>query len=773
MKFFINILFLLIFVSVLGAQNKYTISGTITDQANGETLAGAAVSVDELPGTGISANTYGYYAISLPEGNYTIRITYLGYETIELDINLNQNIRRDIRMEVMATGLREVDIYPFKRNDNILLNNIGSEKILVSEIKNIPVFFGEQDIMKTISLTPGATSVRDGNNGIYVRGGGNDQNLILLDEAIVYHPNHLLGFFSTFNSDAIKEMTLYKGTAPASYGGRISSVMDIRMKDGNNQSLEVNGGIGLISSRLAVEGPIVKDRGSFIVAGRRTYVDMLLKLTNDPSLSNNTLNFYDLNAKMNFRINQNNQIFIAAYSGRDAFAIPGRFGLAWGNRTASFRWNHIWQDKLFSNTSVVYSDFDYEVDLAFEPSAFSVLSGIKNFNFKHEFNYFISENSRFMLGYDMLSHNITPGQLIADENAIVHPMKIQERNGREETIYVSNEFRPAPNWIFNAGIRLNTFRLYGPGDFYKYENGTLTETITYTKDEIVKSYFSPERRLNITHIINPVQSVKMSYSTHTQHIHKITATENLSLPVDIWIMSGNNVKPQKSDQFSAGYFRNMQNDMYQFAAEAYFKLMHDQIDVKNGADVMANQHIEGELLFGKGRSYGLELMLKKKYGKLNGWIGYTLSRTELSIPGINNGNWYPARQDITNDLSIVGMYELSKNLTMSATWVYQTGNAVTFPSGKYEINGETKYYFNERNGYRMPDYHRLDLGLTWNLQSKGKYRGNLNFSVYNAYARKNAFSIEFEQDATNPDKTIAVMTYLFSAIPSITYNFKF
>ncbi len=773
MKFFINILFLLIFVSVLGAQNKYAISGTITDKANGETLAGAAVTVDELPGTGISSNTYGYYALSLPEGKYTIRVNYLGYETVELEINLNQNIRRDIRMEVLATDLREVDVYPFKRNDNILLNNIGSEKLLVSEIKNIPVFFGEQDIMKTISLTPGATSVRDGNNGIYVRGGGNDQNLILLDEAIVYQPNHLLGFFSTFNSDAIKEMTLYKGTAPASYGGRISSVMDIRMKDGNNQSLEVNGGIGLISSRLAVEGPIVKDRGSFIVAGRRTYVDMLLKLTNDPNLSNNTLNFYDLNAKMNFKINPKNQVFIAAYSGRDAFAVPGRFGLAWGNRTASFRWNHIWQDKLFSNTSIIYSDFDYEVDLAFEPSAFSVLSGIKNVNFRHEFNYFISENSRFMLGYDMLSHNITPGQLIADENAIVHPMKIQERNGREQTIYVSNEFRPAPNWIFNAGIRLNTFRLYGPGDFYKYENGMLSETITYTKKEIVKSYFSPERRLNITHIINPVQSVKMSYSTHTQHIHKITATENLSLPVDIWMMSGNNVKPQTSDLFSFGYFRNMQNDMYQFAAEAYYKLMHDQIDVKNGADVMANQHIEGELLFGKGRSYGLELMLKKKYGKLNGWVGYTLSRTELSIPGINNGNWYPARQDITNDLSIVGMYELSKNLTMSATWVYQTGNAVTFPSGKYEINGETKYYFNERNGYRMPDYHRLDLGLTWNLQSKGKYRGNLNFSVYNAYARKNAFSIDFEQDANNPDKTIAVMTYLFSAIPSITYNFKF
>jgi hypothetical protein len=773
MKFLLNILFLMIFVSVLGAQTKYTISGTITDKGNGETLAGAAVTVDELPGTGISTNTYGYFANTLPEGNYTFKVNYLGYETAELSINLNQNIRHNFKLEELATSLREVDVYPFRRNDNILLNNIGSEKLLVSEIKNIPVFFGEQDIMKTISLTPGATQVRDGNNGIYVRGGSNAQNLILLDDAIVYHPNHLLGFFSTFNSDAIKEMTLYKGTAPASYGGRISSVMDIRMKDGNNQSFEVNGGLGLIASRLSIEGPIVKDRGSFILAGRRTYVDMLLKLMSDPNLNSNTLNFYDLNAKVNFRFDARNQIFISAYSGRDEFAVPGRFGIAWGNRTASFRLNRIWQDKLFSNTSFIYSDFDYEVDLAFEPSAFSMLSGIRNFNFKHEFNYFMSENSRFILGLDILTHNITPGQLLADENAIVHPMKIQERNGREQSFYLSNEFKPLYNLIINFGIRLNTFKLFGPGDFYQYENNVLTETITYTKKETVKSYFSPERRLSITHIINPVQSLKMSYSTHTQHIHMITATENLSLPVDIWIMSGNNVKPQKSDQFSLGYFRNSKNDMYQFATEVYYKWMYDQIDLRNGADVMANQHIEGELLFGNGRSYGLETMLKKKYGKLNGWIGYTLSRTELSIPGINNGNWYPARQDITNDFSIVGIYELSKNLTFSATWVYQTGNAVTFPSGKYEINGQVKYYFNERNGFRMPDYHRLDLGLTWNLMSKGKNRGNLNFSVYNAYARKNAFSIDFEQDETNPEKTIAVMTYLFPAIPSITYNFKF
>jgi len=773
MKFLLNILLLLNIVTVLVAQKKHTISGTITDKNNGESLSGASITVNELPGIGISTNVYGYYALSLPEGEYTLRVNYIGYETFELNVNLNKNIQQNFSIKELATELREVDVFPFKRDENILLSNIGTEKIRISEVKNIPVFFGEQDIMKTISITPGVTSVRDGNNGIYVRGGNNAQNLILLDEAVVYHPSHLLGFFSTFNSDVIKESTIYKGTAPASYGGRISSVMDIRMKDGNNQSFEVNGGLGLISSRLAVEGPIVKDRSSFIIAGRRTYIDMLLKLIDNPNLNSNTLNFFDLNAKINFRINPKNQIFLSAYTGRDAFGVPGRFGLAWGNRTASFRWNRIWQDKLFSNTSFIYSDFDYEVDLTFEPSEFSILSGIRNFNFRHEFNYFLTENSQFILGYDLMAHNITPGQLLADENAIVHPMKIQERTGKEQTIYFSNEFKLSPNWIINFGIRLNTFNLYGPGDFYKYENGNLSETITYTKKEIVKTYFSPERRLNMTYIINPVQSLKMAYSTHTQHIHMITATEKLSLPVDIWIMSSNNVKPQKSDQLSLGYFRNMKNDRYQFTVETYYKWMHDQIDLRNGADVMANQHIEGELLFGKGRSYGLEMMFKKKYGRLNGWIGYTLSRTELSIPGINNGNWYPARQDVTNDISVVGIYELSKRLTLSATWVYQTGNAVTFPKSIYYIDGEVRYNYGLRNADRMPDYHRLDLGITWNLKSKGKYRSYLNFSVYNAYARKNAFSIDFEQDPENSEKTHAVMTYLFTAIPSITYNFNF
>ena len=766
------LILLVLFVSRNESQTIFTISGLIVDNENGETLPGASVTVNELPGIGVSSNAYGYYALTLTEGSYLIQVSYLGYKSYEYAVNLESNTHLDIQLEPQTTLLDEFEVFPFRSNDNILLNNIGVEKLQVSEIKNIPVFFGEHDIMKTITLTAGVKSIREGNGGLYVRGGNNSHNLVLLDEATVFHASHLLGFFSTFNSDAIKDLTIYKGTAPANFGGRLASVMDVRMKDGNNQKIAVSGGIGLISSRLSVESPIVKDRGSILIAARRTYIDMLLKLSDDPTLNSNTLNFYDLNAKMNFKVNDRNRIYLSAYSGRDAFGVPQRMGLDWGNRTATVRWNHVWYEQLFSNTSLIYSDFDYKVDLFFEPSEFSILSSIKNYHFKHEFQYFLNNENTITFGYDHINHTITPGQLKADENAIVHPIVIQERYGTEQAFYISNEFKPAENWSINFGIRLNMFRLSGPGEFYSYQDGEPVDETSFSSGEVVKSYFFPERRLNITYLINQQQSLKFSYTANTQNIHLIT-TSSASLPIDIWMMSGPNIKPQSSDFLSLGYFRNFKNDMYQFSAETYIKWLQNQIDLKNGADIMANQHIEGELLFGEGRAYGLELMLKKKYGMLNGWLSYSLSRTELNIPGINDNNWYPARHDITNDLAIVGMLDLSKAVTLSATWVYQTGNAVTFPSGSYVINGVVRYYSSERNGYRMPDYHRLDLGLTWNFRKSEKFHSSLNFSVYNAYARKNAFSIDFEQDPNNPAQTRAVMTYLFTAIPSITYNFNF
>ncbi|MEA4935649.1 hypothetical protein SDC9_81774 [bioreactor metagenome] len=772
MKFFTTLVILLLFTTILPAQNKFTLSGVVSDGDNGETLPGASITVAELPGSGVSSNGYGYYALTLPEGEYNIRINYLGFNVTEFRLNLNANVVHNFKMKPQITALREVEILSVQRNNNITSDEIGVQKLQVKEIKNIPVFFGEHDIMKTLSLTPGTKSIREGNGGLYIRGGSSSHNLIMLDEATVYYPHHLLGFFSTFNSDAIKDITLYKGTAPAEYGGRISSVMDIRMKDGNNQHFGVNGGLGLIASRLTIEGPIVKDRGSFLISARRTYIDMLLKLVPDPALNSNTLNFYDLNAKLNFKINDRNRIFLSAYSGRDAFGVPTRMGLDWGNRTATIRWNHLWNEKLFSNTSFIYSDFDYNVDLFFDASTYSILSKIRNYTFRHEFQFFVTDRSTLIFGYATSNHTITPGQLKTIEGATVQPVKLQDRYSKEQVFFISNQITPTPNWNINLGLRMNIYDVYGPGDFYTYKNGVVTNTETFNEGKKVKAYRYPERRLNLSYIFDKKQSLKFSYASNMQNIHLIS-TSSASLPVDIWIMSGNNVRPQISDQFSLGYYRNFNDNMFHFSAETYIKWMQNQLDLKNGANILANEHIEGELLFGKGRAYGLELMLQKKYGKLNGWIGYTLSRTELKIPGINDWNWYPTRYDVTNDFSIVGIYDLSKHLSFSATWVYQTGNAVTFPTGKYEIDGVIKYYSDKRNGYRMPDYHRLDVGLTWNFKPKGKYESSLNLSVYNAYARKNAFSIDFEPDPVDPGKTRAVMTYLFSAIPSITYNFSF
>lgn len=770
MKRYLYILALLSILPFINAQQKYTISGYISDIHNGETLSGATIILKDLPEYGVASDSYGYFSIIVPEGKHTIKINYIGYQGIEYPVDMTNNIRQDFKMEFLSTLLAEVNVYPYKQNDNIIKNSIGMEKLTINEIKNVPVFFGEPDILKTISLTPGITSLREGYGGSFVRGGNNSQNLILLDEAVVYYPYHLLGFFSTFNNDAIKDVTIYKGTAPAYYGGRLSSVMDIRMKEGNNQSFGASGGIGLISSRLTLEGPIVKDRGSFIVSGRRTYVDMLLKLANNPDISNNTLNFYDINAKVNFKINDNNRIFISAYQGRDAFAVPNHFGMSWGNRTATCRLKHFWHDKLYSNTFVAYSDFDYDVALAFEPSTFNLLSGIKSVYFKHEFSFFVNNRSMLHVGFDNIWHNIKTGQLKADDNAIVHPKELEDRFGQERAMYLNNEYKPADNWSLNLGLRISRFRLHGPGTFYKYENGLLKDSLVYTSTSRIKTYITPEKRFNITHIINQKQSVKFDYSSNTQNIHLIS-TSDASLPVDIWLMTGYNVKPQASDQVSLGYYRNSKDDMYQFSVETYYKWVINQVDLKNEADIMANEHLERELVYGKGRSYGLEFMLKKAYGRLYGWVAYSLSRTELNMPEVNNGQWYPARHDITNDLSVVGVYQLLKDLTISATWVYQTGNAVTFPIGTYTINGETKYLYGDRNSNRMPDYHRLDLGLTWKIKSNSKYDSSINLSVYNAYARKNAFSIDFKPDPENPEETQAVMTYLFTAIPSLTYSF--
>ncbi len=768
----LSVVIILLLSYGIQAVTRYSVSGTITDSSTGESLPGASVAVAELPGTGASTNLYGYYSLSLLPGEYTLIVTYLGFDDFQLKVNLTRNQLIDVKLIPVSRQLDEVVVSAVRRNDNITSDKVGVEQLKIREINKIPVLFGEQDLLKTLTLTPGVKSIGEGNGGIYVRGGSNSQNLILLDEAMVYNANHLLGFFSTFNSDAIRDLTLYKGTAPAEYGGRLSSVMDVKMNEGNNQSHHLSGGIGLISSRLMMEGPIVKEKGSYLVSGRRTYADLFLKLSSDPAINNNQLYFYDFNAKVNFKINDKNRVYLSAYYGRDIFDFAGRFGINWGNSTVTGRWNHIWNGRTFSNTSIIFSDYDYKVAIDLNPFAFSILSKINNLNLKHDMQFFLNDKWNISAGYSGVYHTITPGQVEAPAESEINPIPQQERFGLEQAVYASVNYKPSASFVLNAGIRLSSMMMLGPGEFYSYNNGLITDTLQYKRGEVVKSYFIPEPRINLSYIINQQQSLKFSYTRNTQNLHVVSNSTG-SLPTDIWLISGKNIKPEIADQLSAGYFRNFGDDVYQFSAETYYKWLYNQIDLRNGADIRANQHIERELLFGKGRAYGLELMLKKKYGTLNGWIGYTLSRTELNIPGINEGAWYPARQDATHDVSIVAIYDISERWNLSGTWVFRTGNAITFPSGKYEVDGQVQLYYTERNGYRMPDYHRLDLGATYTFPKRGAFESSLNFSVYNAYARKNAFSIDFEQDPEDKSKTQAVLTYLFTAMPSITYNFKF
>ena len=750
---------------------KFTINGTITDATTGESLIGAAIRVSELRGVGVTTNGYGYFSLTLPSATYSINISYMGYKVFTTTIDLKSNTTLSVKLEPNTQQLDEIEVTAIRKNNNIISSEMGVEKLEMKEIAKIPVLFGEADILKTLKLTPGIKSVGEGSGGMFVRGGNSSQNLVLLDEATVYNADHLLGFFSTFNSDAIKDVQMFKGTAPAEYGGRISSVLDVKMNDGNNQKYHVGGGIGLISSRLNVEGPIKKNKSSFLVSGRRTYADMFLKLSPDSLINGNQLYFYDLNAKLNYTIDENNRLYLSGYFGRDVFQFMDRFGIDWGNITGTLRWNRIWNQRLFSNTSLIYSDYSYKINIE-QDAGFSLTSIIRNWNLKHEFQFFMNNQNTLSFGLNSIYHRIIPGQVELTDQSQINPITLQEKYAVDNGLYISNVWKPFYNLNINYGMRFSAYHLFGPGNFYSYNAGETTGTKTYQQGEIVQTYFNLEPRLNIAYIFNPSNSLKASYTRNTQNLHLISNSTSTT-PTDIWISSSNNVKPQIGDQIAAGFYANFAKDTYQFSVETYYRWMQNQMDLRNGANINANDKIEGELLFGIGRAYGVEFMLKKKFGKLNGWIGYTWSRTERLIDGINNNKWYPARQDITHDVSVVAIYDVSKKWSLSATWVYNTGNAVTFPSGKYQLNGNTMFYYTERNGYRMPNYHRLDVSATRYLTKRKGFESSLNFSVYNAYGHKNPFSIDFEQDENDPAKTNAVMTYLFTFVPSITYNFKF
>lgn len=766
----------LFFIAVPGfvlAQPKYTISGTVKDKKNGELMIGVTIRVAEKPGVGATANEYGFYAISLPAGKYTITISYVGYGEQQQQIVLDKDIKLDIALVSSiekGNKLQEVVVSSSKKNKNLTSSQMGTEVLNIKSIEKLPVLFGEKDVLKTIQLLPGVKSSGEGSSGFSVRGGGTDQNLILLDEAPVYNASHLLGFFSTFNSDALKDASLIKGNSPSQYGGRLSSVLDVKMKDGNNQDYQATGGIGLISSRLSVEGPIQKDKSSFIVSGRRTYADLFLKTSED--FKDNKLYFYDLNAKANYQINKNNRIYLSGYFGRDVLGVGSTFGSDWGNTTATLRWNSIINKKLFSNTSFIYSNYDYKLNFESGTSNFVLSSKIKDWNLKQDFSWYAASKHTVRFGFQSIFHTITPGSI---SGTATSSFNRYERRSWENAGYINDDFKATDKLTINYGVRLAAFTVLGNHDvYYKYNAGVLTDSITLSKGTMGKTYFSAEPRLTLNYRINEVSSIKAGYSRNTQNLH-LLSNSGSGNPTDQWIGSSYTVKPEIADQISIGYSRNFHNNDYEINAETYFKTMQNQIDYKNGAEITfdVGKDVESQLLFGKGRAYGFELIAKKKTGKLTGWVSYTLSKTERKIDGINNNQWYNARLDKTHDVSVVATYELSRKWTLSGLFVYGTGNAVTFPTGKYELNGQTVFQYSSRNADRMPANHRLDVSATYEPNKQKRFHGSWTFGVYNLYGRENPYTITFEDNPDKPGTTRAVQTSLFRWVPNITYNFKF
>jgi hypothetical protein len=762
-----------LFPFLLSAQVRHTVSGTIRDQSSGETLIGASVVILNHPRSTVLSNSYGFYSLNAAAGKYTIVVSFAGYSNDTLEVSLDKDVVMAVNLSPAEAEMQEVVVSANRNNANVTKPLMGVQKLSVNEIKDVPVIFGEKDILKTIQLLPGVQSGGDGSSGFYVRGGSVDQNLILLDEATVYNPTHLLGFFSTFNSDAIKDVTLYKGAIPAEYGGRLASVLDVRMDDGNVKDYGVSGGLGLISSRLNVEGPIEKDDGSFIVSARRTYADLFLKLSKDTNTNRSSLYFYDINAKANYKLGDKDHIYLSGYFGKDNLGLGNTFGLDYGNSTATFRWNHIFNSRLFSNTSLIYSKYNYNVSVNSGNNDIGITSFVRDYHLKEDLQYFVNSDNKVNFGIEVIQHTTSPGVISASGTSSFNPLALEQRYSVESAAYIDHSLSLSDKVNIDYGLRAGLFTVFGPGSFYTYDSsGNAIDTATYGSGQVVKNYFNLEPRFSMSYRLTDNSSIKFAYTRTTQNLHLLSNSTS-SNPTDVWIPSSNNVKPEIADQVSTGYFRNADNNAYEFSAEVYYRYMQNQIDYKNGAQLIANEYVESQLIYGIGRAYGLELFAKKKVGRMTGWISYTLSRTERRFGEVNDDSWYPANQDRTHDLSVVGIYKLNKKWTLSGDFVYYTGNAVTWPSGKYEVDGQVAFLYTKRNGYRMPPYNRLDLSATLQGKKTKKFDSNWNFSLYNAYGRENPYSISFQQDPGNPTKTEAVQYALFRWVPSVTYNFKF
>lgn len=784
---------LLLFIFLLAgftgfSQEKYTISGYIKDGNNGETLIGATVYSKAL-NVGASSNEYGFYSLSIPAGTYELEFAYLGFETTTKTVTLSTNTTLDVELGEASAQLAEVVVVSEAEDQNVSNIEMSVNKLDIQTIKKMPTLLGEVEIIRSIQLLPGVTTVGEGATGFNVRGGSIDQNLVLLDEAPVYNSSHLFGFFSVFNPDAVKDVKLYKGGIPARYGGRLSSILDVRMKEGNNKKLEMSGGVGLIFSRLSVEAPIVKDKASFIVAGRRSYIDVLAGPFLSDGLSGSILNFYDLTLKSNYNINEKNRIFLSGYFGRDNFGFGESAGFNWGNGTATLRWNHLFNEKLFSNITLYYSDYDYEISFGEDATnSFDWNAQILNYSIKPEFTYFINPKNILRFGGQGIIYDFEPGNAVGVSEGEISDVGLDKKYAIEGGIYVENEQDLGDKVKINYGLRLSYFNYVGEGRAYEFDDAPVgvrrpvSSFQQFDQWESIKTYNNLEPRLSIRYQMTPSTSLKASYNRMAQYLHLVSNT-TASTPVDVWTPSTNNIKPQIADQVALGYFQNFKNNTYEFSSEIYYKSLDNLIDYIEGADLLLNEFLEGDLLAGKGRAYGLELMMKKNEGKLNGFASYTLARTERLVEGVNGDEWYPSRFDQTHNLSLTAFYEPGKRWSFSSNFVLISGTPTTFPTSRFEQQGYVIPHNanNTRNNVRIPVYHRLDVSAT--LEGKKnderRWQSQWVFSIYNVYSRRNPFSIFFRQTqnrlmAGQAVNTEAVrLSVIGNFIPSVSYNFKF
>ena len=783
-------LFLLTSFSVLG-QEKITLSGTVYDDLNNETLIGVSVYFPEL-NSGTTTNDYGFFSITIPKGSYALQISYLGYNTLIENIALSEKTTRNFNLKEASESLDEIIIESNIEELNLKTPQMSVNNLTSSTIKQIPVVLGEADVIKSLILLPGVTSAGEGASGFNVRGGAADQNLILLDEAIVFNSSHLFGFFSVFNPDVIKNVKLYKGGIPAKYGGRLSSVLDIYQKEGNSKDFNITGGVGLVSSRLLIEGPLEKEKSSFLIGGRSSYAHLFLPLFDN----DNTAYFYDLNTKINYRFNDENNVFLSAYFGKDVFGISDNFVNNYGNTVVNLRWNHLFTSKLFSNLSLIYSDYFYGLILDFV--GFEWDSGITNYNFKYDFNHYVSEKVILSYGINNIYTRFNPGEIIPNrEDSGIVAKKLIDKYANEFAAYIDAEHKISDNFRLQYGIRFSNFTRLGQDElntyandeaviyneeFKKYESAEATGTQNFKRSDAISSFNNFEPRVSMSYTLDDNTSVKASYNRMVQYLHLLSNTASPT-PLDVWAPSGKYIKPQLLDQYAVGYFKRFKDGKYTLETEAFYKDIQNRIDYINGANLVANNEIETVILNGKARAYGLEVLLKKNEGNFQGWIAYTLSRSEqltagrtANEPGINNNKWYSTPFDKTHDLSINASYALNEKWTFNSNFVLQTGQPTNYPVGQYEVQGLNIpiYDDNRRNADRLPAYHRLDISATLTPEknkSRG-WQGEWIFGIYNLYGRQNAASLAFRQN-TETLRNEAVQTSIFGVVPSITYNFKF